>query len=152
MHPQGWLLNSPNHFHTGRNIVRASSVQELFLKGNSLGAKGVKGISQALAKNMTLTHLDLSDNCFGIHLEAIEAIRDGLESNDSLTSVDLNLNSMVPAGTTMLLEVLRTKPKIEVFSIYERVQDDLYEQILAEAKSHADKKKKGGKKGKGKKK
>ncbi|KAJ9448708.1 hypothetical protein DIPPA_02672 [Diplonema papillatum] len=135
----------------GKNIVRASSIKELHLKGNDLAAKGVQGVAQALAKNMTLTHLDLSDNCFGIHLDAIEALRDGIETNDSLTSIDLNLNSLVPAGATMLLEVLRTKPKIEVFHIYERVEDDLFEQIIAETRAHTDKKKKGAKKGKGKK-
>eukprot|EP01064_Diplonema_japonicum_P006432 TRINITY_DN14288_c2_g1_i1.p1 TRINITY_DN14288_c2_g1~~TRINITY_DN14288_c2_g1_i1.p1 ORF type:complete len:387 (+),score=71.05 TRINITY_DN14288_c2_g1_i1:48-1163(+) len=131
----------------GRNIVRASSLKELHLKGNNLGSKGIQGIAQALAKNMTLVHLDLADNCFGIHLEAVEALRDGIETNDSLTSIDLNLNSLVPAGATMLLEVLKTKPKIEVFHIYERVEDDLFEQIIAETKAHVDRKKKGAKKG-----
>eukprot|EP01060_Flectonema_neradi_P020675 TRINITY_DN2819_c0_g2_i1.p1 TRINITY_DN2819_c0_g2~~TRINITY_DN2819_c0_g2_i1.p1 ORF type:complete len:400 (+),score=52.76 TRINITY_DN2819_c0_g2_i1:78-1202(+) len=131
----------------GRNIVRASSIKELHLKGNHLGAKGVQAISQALAKNMTLLHLDISDNCFGIHLDAIESLRDGIEANDTLTSVDLNLNSIVPAGVTMLLEVLRTKQKIEVFHIYERVESDIFEQIIQETKAHAEKKKKGNKKG-----
>eukprot|EP01065_Artemidia_motanka_P015834 TRINITY_DN1954_c1_g1_i5.p1 TRINITY_DN1954_c1_g1~~TRINITY_DN1954_c1_g1_i5.p1 ORF type:complete len:431 (+),score=57.99 TRINITY_DN1954_c1_g1_i5:30-1295(+) len=136
--------------HVGKYIVRASSVKNLHLKGNNIGAKGLQGVSGALARNMTLERLDLSDNCFGIHADAIEALRDGIEANDSLTAIDLNLNSMVPPGAMMLLEVLKTKPKIKEFSIFERIEDDLFQSIMTEVQLHAKGSKKG-KKGKKKK-
>lgn len=133
--------------HVGKYIVRASSVKQLYLKGNNIGAKGLQGISGALARNMTLERLDLSDNCFGIHADALEALRDGIEANDSLTAIDLNLNSLVPPGAQMLLEVLKTKPKIKEFTVFERIEDELFTEIFNEVGNHASKGKKG-KKGK----
>mmetsp|Transcript_40310 Transcript_40310/g.72021 ORF Transcript_40310/g.72021 Transcript_40310/m.72021 type:complete len:334 (-) Transcript_40310:1504-2505(-) len=129
-------------------IIRSSSVQELYLKGNSIGTLGVIAISQALAKNTTLTKLDLSDNTFGIDIEAIEALRDGIESNESLTWLDLHLNSMVPTGAAMLLEVLKNKPTILEFRIYERTSEALFRDVIDTVNTNIkSSKKKGGKKG-----
>lgn len=130
-------------------IIRSSSVKELYLKGNCIGPQGVVAIAQSIAKNMVLTKLDLSDNTFGIDIEALETLRDGIESNESLTWIDLHLNSMVPAGAAMLLEVLKAKPNILEFRIYERSSEQLFKDVIDTLNANAKAaKKKGGKKGK----
>lgn len=131
-------------------IVRSSSVRDLSLRGNQLGPQGVTHIAKALAKNAYLTKIDLADTGFGIDLEAIEALRDGLESNDSLESVDINLNSLVPAGLQLLIEMLKTKPKLCEFQIYERISEALFKDALDTVQNNIKlmkkKKKKGGSK------
>lgn len=134
-------------------VLRSSSVKELYLKGNCIGSVGVMAISQSIAKNMVLNKLDISDNAFGIDIEALEALRDGIESNESLTYIDLGLNSMVPAGSAMLLEILKSKPNILDFRLYERANEDVFKDMLDTINANVKgAKKKGGKKGgKGKK-
>eukprot|EP00759_Apiculatamorpha_spiralis_P012131 PhF_6_TR19213/c0_g1_i1/m.28245 len=131
----------------GMFVVRSSSVKDLQLRGNPLGPHGVMHISHALAKNAYLTKLDLADTSFGIDLEAVEALRDGMESNDTLESVDLHLNSIVPAGVSMLVEVIRAKPKIVKFEVYERIGEAVFKEVLqaVQANQKAAKKKPGGK-------
>jgi len=134
-------------------IIRSSSVKNLSLRGNPLGPVGMPHIARALAKNAYLTRIDLADTGFGIDLDAIESLRDGIESNDSLEAVDLNLNSLVPAGLQLLIDVLRTKPKLCEFHIYERISEVVFKDVLdtvaANIKLMKKKKKKGGgKKGK----
>jgi hypothetical protein len=129
-------------------IIRSSSVKELSLKGNPLGPQGVTHIAKALAKNAYLTKLDLADTGFGIDLEAIEALRDGLDSNDSLEGVDINLNSLVPAGLQLLIDMLKTKPKLCEFQIYERISETIFKDAMDTIQNNIKlmkkKKKKGG--------
>jgi len=138
----------------GKFILGSSSVKELYLKGNALGPKGITSIAQSLAKNMVIAKLDLSDNSFGIDIESLEALRDGIESNESLTSVDLHLNSIIPAGGKLLIEVLKAKTNILEFRVYERTSEDVFKEVIdtltANVKA-AKKKKTGGKKKGGKK-
>eukprot|EP00758_Cryptobia_borreli_P003409 Tbor_TRINITY_DN3726_c1_g1::TRINITY_DN3726_c1_g1_i1::g.2453::m.2453 len=114
----------------GKFIVKCSSVLTLSLKGNALGPIGITHIGHALATNAYLTKIDLSDTGFGVDLEAIEALRNGIESNDSLEAVDINLNSLVPTGMQMLLEVVRAKPKLVQFVVYERINVELFNEML----------------------
>lgn len=134
----------------GKFIIRSSSVRELYLRGNQIGPHGVVQISRSLAKNAYLTKIDLADTGFGVDLEAIESLRDGLESNDSLESVDLNLNSMVPTGVQLLLEVLKTKPRLVQFEVFERIGEAVFRDVLDTVTNNAKlmkkKKKAGGKK------
>lgn len=129
-------------------VVRSSSVKELSLRGNTLGPQGVMHISKALAKNAYLTKIDLADTGFGIDLECIEALRDGIEANDSLESVDINLNSLVPAGLQLLVDVLKMKPQLVEFQIYERISETIFKDALDAVqnniKTMKKKKKKGG--------
>jgi len=142
-------IGAPGGEAIAKYIIRSSSVKELYLKGNCIGPQGVIAIAQSIAKNMVLTKLDLSDNTFGIDIEALETLRDGIESNESLTWIDLHLNSMVPAGATMLLEVLKTKPNILEFRIYERSSEQLFKEVIDTLNLNVKAaKKKGGKKGK----
>lgn len=129
-------------------IVRSSSVKELSLRGNALGPHGVTQIARSLAKNAYLVNLDLADTSFGIDLETIEALRDGLEGNDSLETVDLNFNSMVPAGVQLLLEMLKSKPKLTRFVVYERLSEVVFKDIMDTAALNLKNSKKKKKKGK----
>jgi len=113
-----------------KHLVRSSSVKDLSLRGNPLGSHGVREIALSLAKNAFLTRLDLADTSFGIDLESIEALRDGIESNNSLEAIDLNLNSMVPAGVQLLQEVLKSKPKITSMHVSERISDVVFKDVL----------------------
>jgi Ran GTPase-activating protein (RanGAP) involved in mRNA processing and transport len=132
----------------GKLIVRSSSVRELFLRGNQIGPHGVIHVSRALSKNAYLVKLDLADTGFGIDLEAIETLRDGIESNDSLETVDLSMNSMVPTGVQLLLEMLKAKPKLTQFDISERMSEAVFKDVLDtianNVKLMKKKKKKGG--------
>lgn len=114
----------------GKFIVRSSAVKDLSLRGNPLGPTGVAHVGEALAKNAYLLQLDLADTGFGVDLEAIEALRDGIESNDSLEAIDINLNSLVPAGMQLLLELVRAKPKITRFDVYERIGEQAFKDML----------------------
>jgi hypothetical protein len=111
-------------------FVRSSSVAELSLRGNPLGPSGVTAIGRSLAKNAYLTKLDLADTCFGIDIEAVEALRDGIEGNETLEHIDIDMNSIVPAGVQLLLETLKMKPKIVNFVVYERIGEAVYRDIL----------------------
>lgn len=113
-----------------KHVIRGSSVKELSLRGNCLGPHGITQIGRSLAKNAYLVSLDLADTSFGIDLEAIEALRDGIEGNDTLESVDLNHNSMVPAGVQLLLDCLKTKPKMTKFVVHDRISQAVFKDVL----------------------
>ena len=115
----------------GKFVVRSSAVKDLSLRGNPLGPTGVAHVGEALAKNAYMQSIDLADTGFGVDLEAIESLRDGIESNDSLENVDINLNSLVPAGMQLLLELVRAKPKITRFEVYERIGEQAFKDMLA---------------------
>jgi Ran GTPase-activating protein (RanGAP) involved in mRNA processing and transport len=125
-------------------VVGASSVSDLSLQGNPLGPFGVTHIGRALAKNAYLKKLDLADTGFGLSLDAVEALRDGIEGNETLESVDIDLNTLVPNAAELLLDTLRTKPRLTQFIIHERVEEPVYREILdaAAANLKASKKKK----------
>jgi hypothetical protein len=131
-------------------VVRSSSVKELSLRGNPLGPHGVTMIARSLAKNAYLVKLDLADTSFGIDLETIEALRDGIEGNESLEAVDLNYNSLVPAGIQLLLEMLKTKMKLQQFIVYERIGETLFFDMMDSVNVNIKAMKKKKKKGKGK--
>lgn len=111
-------------------FIRSSSIAELSLRGNPLGPSGVTAIGRSLAKNAYLTKIDLADTAFGIDIEAVEALRDGIEGNETLESVDLDLNAMVPAGVQLLLETLKMKPKLTQLVISERIGEAVYRDLL----------------------
>jgi Ran GTPase-activating protein (RanGAP) involved in mRNA processing and transport len=111
-------------------FIRSSSVDTLSLRGNPLGPAGVAAIGRSLAKNAYLKNVDLADTCFGIDIEAVEALRDGVEGNETLESVNLDYNSVVPAGVQLLLETLKMKPKLVEFVVHERVGEAVYRDLL----------------------
>eukprot|EP00669_Euglena_mutabilis_P005538 TRINITY_DN17038_c0_g1_i1.p1 TRINITY_DN17038_c0_g1~~TRINITY_DN17038_c0_g1_i1.p1 ORF type:complete len:348 (+),score=107.52 TRINITY_DN17038_c0_g1_i1:46-1089(+) len=120
-----------------KTILRAGSVKELQLKGNRLGPAGVIAFATALPRNVALATLGLADNGFGIDSEALEALRDGIEGNDSLTALDLSLNALVPAGSALLLEALAAKPRITALRLPERTDPAAFREALEAATSHA---------------
>jgi len=95
-----------------------------------------------------LEELDLADTSFGIDLEAIEALRDGIEGNESLTAVDLNFNSLVPAGVQLLLEMLKPKHKITKFVLFERISEVVFKEVIDTLQNNQKMMKKKKKKGK----
>ena len=132
----------------GKYIVRSSSVKNLSVRGNPLGPHGVTHIARSLAKNAYLEELDLADTSFGIDLVAIEALRDGIEGNESLTAVDLNFNSLVPAGVQLLLEMLKPKHKITKFVLFERISEVVFKEVIDTLQNNQKMMKKKKKKGK----
>ena len=73
------------------NALEANTtLKELDLSDNSIGAEGAKAIARALEKNKTLTALDLRDNNIGD--EGAIAIANALRENYSIRIKRLNLN------------------------------------------------------------
>ena len=117
-----------------------------------LGPRGIISISEAIKKNQKLEVLNLADNCFGHDMASILALKSGLEENSTLKNVNLHLNSMIPEGVSLLLAVLKTKNNIQEFKIFERIDKEVFTDLLDTIKSHKTVPAKGKKKGKGKKK
>eukprot|EP01027_Heterolobosea_sp_BB2_P013381 GEZU01019299.1.p1 GENE.GEZU01019299.1~~GEZU01019299.1.p1 ORF type:complete len:137 (-),score=23.68 GEZU01019299.1:127-537(-) len=111
-------------------------LRSLDLQGNAIGSKGVIAISEALRRNDRLESINLADNCFGHDMLALESLRAGLEENNTLKDVNLHLNSMLPEGVTMLLAVLKNKKNIQEFKIYERIDKEIFADLMDTVKSH----------------
>eukprot|EP01002_Notosolenus_urceolatus_P003889 NODE_2028_length_1221_cov_38.075085_g1684_i0.p1 GENE.NODE_2028_length_1221_cov_38.075085_g1684_i0~~NODE_2028_length_1221_cov_38.075085_g1684_i0.p1 ORF type:complete len:340 (+),score=103.02 NODE_2028_length_1221_cov_38.075085_g1684_i0:115-1134(+) len=145
-------IGDPGGEAVAKFVIRSSGVQTLVLRGNNIGPAGLTEIAHSLAKNLSLTSLDLADNQFGIDLQAVESLRDALEANDKLTSLDLHLNSLIPRATESLLEVVKLKQNLLDLKLYERCQEEVFTDLLGtldvNKKADAKAKKKGGKKSK----
>lgn len=122
------------------------------LQGNNVGPRGVAALAEALKKSEAIMSLNLADNNFGHDAACVTALREGILANNSLSSVNLHLNNIVPEASALLTEVLKTKRNIVDFKIYERMAADIYKELLDAAGANADANKpKKGKKGKKKK-
>ena len=65
-------------------------LESLILSSNRVGHYGAKAISQALSKNRTLIHLDLTRN--DIDDNGLKMIAESLETNENLASLKLYWN------------------------------------------------------------
>lgn len=111
-------------------VVKGSNVTALSLRGNPLGAEGVKSIGQALGVGMRLSTLDLADTDFGASSEAVEVLCEGLETSSSLTTVNIDLNTLVPTAPQAVLTALRKNPSLVDVVVSERMDDEAYRELL----------------------
>ena len=84
--------------------LTTSSLTDLFLSGNSIGASGAICLSQALKSNSSLTELDLSGNSIGD--AGASSLFQALTANSSLTELDLKGNSIGEDGVSCLSQTL----------------------------------------------
>ena len=81
-----------------------SSLTNLDLCGNGIGAVGASCISQALTANSSLTNLDLCENSIGP--AGASSLSQALAANSSLTNLNLSWNGIGDDGASFLSEAL----------------------------------------------
>jgi Ran GTPase-activating protein (RanGAP) involved in mRNA processing and transport len=82
-----------------------STLRNLDLGANQIGAAGAKPLSSMLCENRALRTLGLSGNRFGD--EGINALVDGLSQNPTLLELDLSSNEIGVKGAMYLCNMLR---------------------------------------------
>ena len=83
-----------------------TTLTNLDLHGNNIGATGAESLSTALKTNTTLTHLDLSGNNIGPG--GAESLATALKTNTTLTHLDLQGNNIGAGGAVSLAAALKT--------------------------------------------
>lgn len=110
--------------------IKGSNVATLLLKGNCLGASGVCALGTALCTGNQIQELDLADTGFGASADAIETLCEGLETNQSLTSLNLDLNTLLSSGPQSIVTALRKSDRIVSLVLSERTNPEVYGEIL----------------------
>lgn len=126
-------------------VIKGSNVRHLSLRGNLLEGPGVKELGSALSVGTKIEELDLADTGFGFFGDAIEVLCEGIESNSSLSVINLDLNTLVPLGPVSLLAAIKKNRRIVSMPISERMEAAIYNEILdvlAQNKKEADKERK----------
>lgn len=133
-------------------VIKSSNVRHLSLRGNKLGANGVIEIGHALMVGLKIEEIDLADTSFGQHVDAVEVLCEGIEKSPSLTSVNLDLNTLTRNAPNSLLIAITKNKRIVSMPVSERINVETYNEILdvlAQNKKEMDKgRKKKEKKGK----
>ncbi|CCW64621.1 unnamed protein product [Phytomonas sp. EM1] len=113
------------------SVIECSNVKILSLRGNySLQDSGVLYLARALNVGLRLEELDLADVGFGSSAETIDALCEGIENSASLISVNLDLNTLIPSGPQSLLIAITNNKRIVKLVVSERVDPDVYKEIL----------------------
>lgn len=125
--------------------IKGSNIRHLSLRGNKLEGDGVTEIGRALAVGTRIEELDLADTGFGHYIDAIEVLCDGIEKCISLSSINLDLNTLTRNAPSSLLNAMTKNKHIVAMPISERVDAESYNQILdvlAQNKREMDKERK----------
>ncbi|CAM9362096.1 unnamed protein product [Chrysoparadoxa australica] len=122
----------------------------LNLQGNQLGGKGVQDLSPGLARNKSLTYLNMADNGISGSEEdcaALELFRDALVSCPTLTHIDILYNRIGEKGAQVMLPALAPEnQQIKQFFVDASVGDLFHSLHRRDAGGKGGKGKKGGKK------
>ncbi len=81
-----------------------------FVWHNCIGDEGAKALAEALETNATLTSINLTENNIGD--EGAKALAEGLKTNATLTSINLGGNNIGDEGAKALAEVLKTNKTV----------------------------------------
>eukprot|EP00817_Percolomonadidae_sp_ATCC50343_P002972 CAMPEP_0117419970 /NCGR_PEP_ID=MMETSP0758-20121206/1425_1 /TAXON_ID=63605 /ORGANISM="Percolomonas cosmopolitus, Strain AE-1 (ATCC 50343)" /LENGTH=238 /DNA_ID=CAMNT_0005201353 /DNA_START=271 /DNA_END=987 /DNA_ORIENTATION=+ len=132
----------------GNEIVgKSRSLQELHLKGNPIGAKGVTAIGNALKQTTVLKLLNIADTNFGHSMKAIQALGEGMAENASVTNLNIHMNTLNPEGIPNFLELLKQNKTLTKIKVYEiNINKETFKSFKEAIKGNGKKKKK--KKGK----
>lgn len=112
------------------SVIRCSNVKYLSLKGNAVGEVGVMHVARALSVGTSIEELNLCDVAFGTHPETLEALCEGMETSASLTSLNVDLNLILPSGMQALLTAVRRNKRITNVVLGERMEVGVYAEIL----------------------
>ncbi len=133
-------------------IGKNQSLVSLNLQGNPIGPNGIIQIGQNLPKHPKLESLNLADTAFGSSKEAVIELATGIQQNELLAALNLNLNKLDEEAARKLLEVVQNKPNLKSLILFEEMSTSLFVEFMEAIKKNKGAKKKGGKKGGGKKK
>ena len=92
-----------------------TTLTELYLLDNNLGAEGVLALATALQTNTTLTKLDLSRNY--LDAEGVLALAAALQTNTTLTKLDLSHNNPGAEGAAALAAALQTNTTLTMLNL-----------------------------------
>ena len=95
--------------------LRGNQVEEIYLGGENLGNAEAKMLADALQSNTSLTYLNLSYN--QISDEGVRVLASALRTHPSLKRLDLQGNQISDEGVKALANGLRTNMKLEYLSL-----------------------------------
>ena len=90
---------------------------EVVLVGNNVGPKGAAAIGSALAINVTLSKLNLSDNQMGP--DGALSLADGIHesTSSSLTFLDMRYNALTEPAKEILRDAVKNMEGVKTFSL-----------------------------------
>eukprot|EP00761_Pharyngomonas_kirbyi_P004467 gb/GECH01004472.1/.p1 GENE.gb/GECH01004472.1/~~gb/GECH01004472.1/.p1 ORF type:complete len:347 (+),score=70.17 gb/GECH01004472.1/:1-1041(+) len=135
----------------GDNMIARSNIKKIDLQGNQLGPEGIAALSAALGTTRSLEELSIADNAFGHNREALLALAEGIERNNTLTGLQMHLQTLNPEGVGPLVEAGKEKASLQEMKISERTNKEMFDSLAAAIEKNrlaAKKSKKGKKKGK----
>ena len=100
------IENSYFHIELARTFGLFLEVQEADLQEEGMGDAAAPVLAAVLETNTTLTNLDLSGNYLGP--AGAESLATALKTNTTLTNLDLSGNNLGPAGAESLATALKT--------------------------------------------
>ena len=99
--------------------ANSAALSTLNLKGTGrcclIGVDGVGLLSEALARNNTLTALDLGGNTLGVH--GAVKVADALATNSTLTTLNLHENMIQDAGACHVARVLAANTRLTALEL-----------------------------------
>lgn len=131
-------------------LTLGSQLEELNLRGNSLGPQGLQTIARALAVNKTLRSLDYSDNAVELDIPALLALADALKVNNTLLELKFDENPIGEKGAQALFDTgvfdkKEGNTSLKIFTVDVKIPEMLFEALFRGGGGGG---KKGGKKGK----
>ncbi|KAL0478761.1 hypothetical protein AKO1_008331, partial [Acrasis kona] len=113
-------------------VAKSPSLTDLDLQGNSIGNRGLLAIAEGLRNSPKLSKLNLSSTSTGgvVELQTIDKLCEGImENKNTLTDLNLHLNSISDEGAKSLLDLVQKKPTLIRLKLYEQLNKDLFKQI-----------------------
>lgn len=111
-------------------VIKGSNVKVLSLRGNPIKDDGIVDIGRALGVGTNIEVLDLADTCFGTKPETVEVLCEGMETSISLKNVNLDLNTVAPASAQAILSAVRKNTNLAELVLSDRVDSEVYKEIL----------------------
>eukprot|EP00796_Vickermania_ingenoplastis_P012054 gene12054-8306_t len=111
-------------------VLKGSNVTYLSLQGNLLEGEGIKEIGRALGVGTKIEYLNLADTGFGFFPDAIDTLCEGIENSTSLSVINLEFNTLASSGPISLLTAIKKNRRIVSMRISERVDSQIYNEIL----------------------
>jgi len=85
-------------------LAKNTTITTIDLSRNVIGVEGAKSLADVLAKNTTITNIDLSRNVIGV--EGAESLAAALAENTTITNINLSHNHIGPEDAKSLASAL----------------------------------------------
>ncbi|KAL0239681.1 hypothetical protein GEMRC1_009789 [Eukaryota sp. GEM-RC1] len=93
-----------------------TTVTNIVINNNSIGAESARALADALTVNATITSIDLLDN--SIEDEGARALAEALMVNATITSINLDNNSIGAEGARALAEALKVNTILTAIGLF----------------------------------